>query len=208
MLCRVLKHLFAILLLFCSQNATKLAPLLFLLPLHHCLIQLSGQVLLPTMLLKSLASKTMDYGTLSNFWHSLFKFLYNILSSFGHFLAWSEVGVYMFMMLMIFFGFNWSWFYSYLLVSTRNVFHQHKYQDSRIVEEHRFWGILSSIYGLFFATSFLLQTHNQSACFSNQKWWSYFHWLCALLHFRSCFLAGHIHRRHIGLRLSPVVFSS
>ena len=98
-------------------------------------------------------------------------FLYSILSLFGHFLAWSEVGVYTFMMLMIFFGFNWSWFCSYLLVCTRNVFHQHKYQDSRIVEEHRFWRILSSIYGSISATSLLLQTHYQSACFSNQKWW-------------------------------------
>ena len=105
-LCRVLKHLFAMLLLFCSQNSTKLAPLLFLLSFHHCPKQLSGQVLLPTMLLKSPASKAMDDGTLSNFLHSLFKFLYSILSLFGHFVAWSEVGVYTFMMLMIFFGFN------------------------------------------------------------------------------------------------------
>ena len=170
-LCRVLKHLFAMILLFCSQNSTKLAPLLFLLSFHHCPKQLSGQVLLPTMLLKSPASKAMDNGTLSNFLHSLFKFLYSILSLFGHFLAWSEVGVYTFMMLMIFFGFNWSWFCSYLLLCTRNVFHQHKYQDSRIVEEHRFWRILSSIYGSISATSLLLQTHYQSACFSNQKWW-------------------------------------
>ena len=66
--------------------------------------------------------------------------------------------------------------------------HQQRYQDFRIVEEHRFCQIFSSIYGSIPATFLKLQTHYHSACISNQKWWSYFHWLCtpAFSIFLSC----------------------
>ena len=92
------KQLFAIVLPFFSQNSTKLVPFWFLLPLDHCQIQLSGLVLLPTLLLKSPANLVMNDSTSSNSLHSLSRFLYSFLSSFGYFLAQFEVGAYTFMM--------------------------------------------------------------------------------------------------------------
>ena len=71
----------------------------------HCPIQFLGPDFLPNLLLKSAASIVMDDGALSNSLRTLSRFLYSFLISFGHFLAWSEVGAYTFMMLMIFFGF-------------------------------------------------------------------------------------------------------
>ena len=165
------KLLFAVNLPFFSQNSTKLVPFRFHLSLDHCPMQLSGPVLPPALLLKSPASIVMDDGALSNSLHSLSRFLYSFLISFGHFLAWSEVGTYTFTVLMIFFGLILILLiliYS-LLVCTHTAVYQHRYQDSRIVEEHRFCQILSSIYGSIPAISLKLQTHYHSDCFSNQK---------------------------------------
>ena len=99
------KLLFVLNLPFFSQNSTKLVPFWFRLPIDDCPRQLLGPVLLPTLLMKPPASIVMDDGALSNSLHSLSRFLYNFLISFGHFLACSEVGAYTLMMLMIFFGF-------------------------------------------------------------------------------------------------------
>ena len=88
---------------FFSQNFTKLVPFWFCLPLGHCPIQLSGPVLLPTLLLKSPVSIVMDDDALSDSLQRLSRFLYSFLISFGHSLAQSQVGVYTFRMLTIFF---------------------------------------------------------------------------------------------------------
>ena len=86
------KPLFAMNLPFLLQNSTKLVPFWFCSPLNHCPIQLSGPVVLSTLLLKSPTSIVMDDGDLPNSLHSLPRFLYSFLISFGHFLARSKSG--------------------------------------------------------------------------------------------------------------------
>ena len=105
-LCRVLEAaIWDKFTIFFSQNSTKLVPFWFCLPFDHCPIQVSEPLLPFTLLLKPPVSIVMEDGALSNSLHSLSRFLYSYLISFGHFLARSEVGAYTFMMLMIFFGF-------------------------------------------------------------------------------------------------------